>query len=229
MGAPELQFVEDFSQATVGAVAAPWKPQKPDTAWSVAELDRPRQNQDFWPAVLSPTMHVAFPVMDRDPRTGRLYVVYRQGYTHAPGLAPRDGAVMLVTSDDDGQTWSRPRCIYKDPDRDDRNAAIGVGKDGTLVVCWDQYLHRWHERALAIVSKDGGETWSEPIRLGRTENLVCRGRPIELSDGRWLFPLYSHYGVDDIGDYAVLVDLATGEQEQALLPNEPEDLGSGDE
>ncbi|MBC7287447.1 MAG: exo-alpha-sialidase [Armatimonadetes bacterium] len=227
MSRPDFCLSEDFSGCAAGPVAGRWSAPA-DTGWQFRELDRPAQNKEFWPAVYSPRMHVAFPVMDRCPQTGRLYVVYRQGYTHVPNSAARDGAVMMVTSDDGGETWSRPRCIYSDPDRDDRNAAVGVMRNGTVVVCWDQYLHGWHHRTLYMLSRDGGRTWTTPQRLGRTENLVSRSRPVELSDGRLLFPLYAHYGTEDLGCFAVFVDPATGEQEQVFVGRDPT-TDTGDE
>lgn len=229
MAEPQVIMADDFSGYGPGPVQGRWQPVGERTEWRISELDRPRENREVWPIVESPTMHVAFPVMARCPRTGRLYVVYRHGYTHAPNLAPRDGAIMMLTSDDGGHTWSNPRCIFDDPNYDDRNAAVSVMSDGTVVVCWDQYLKRWHHRALYMVSGDGGETWSEPRRLGRTENLTCRSRAIELSNGLWLFPIYSHYGPGPLGSFALLMDPATGEQQQVLIPNEPEELAGGDE
>ncbi|MGD9517947.1 MAG: sialidase family protein [Armatimonadota bacterium] len=229
MSAPGIQCYEDFAQGKDGHVPERWCALSSASSWAVRRLSRPPQNHDFRPVVDSPVLHVAFPVMARCAVTGRLYVVYRQGYTHATSLAARDGVVMMVTSDDDGRTWSHPRCIFSDPDMDDRNAAVGVTGDGTVLVCWDQYLGRWHHRALAMASRDGGETWSEPIRLGEMENLACRGRPIELSDGSWLFPVYCHYGTQALASFAVLLDPATGRQEQAAIPNEPAELGGGDE
>ncbi len=229
MAGPELQLGDAFQDQEIGRVGGAWRAACGETGWSIREMARPRQNHDFWPIVTSPTMHVAFPIMDRCPASGRLYVVYRQGYTHATQLAPRDGVIMMVTSDDAGRTWSPPRCIYNDPDYDDRNAAVGVMGDGTVVVCWDQYLHAWHQRALVMMSRDGGESWSQAARLGTTENLTCRSRPIELSDGRCLLPIYCHYGTEHNASFALLMDLASGEQEQIAIPNEPAELGSGEE
>ena len=227
MGRPELQFVATFSDVPLGMPPPPWESRVGD-GWRISALSRPRINREFWPAVDSPTMHVAFPVIAACPRTGRLYVVYRQGFSHAPDLAARDGAIMMVTSDDDGETWSRPRCIFDDPDIDDRNPAVGVTRDGTVVVCFDQYKRGWHPRAAYIVSRDGGKTWSDPQTLGAFDNLTCRSRPIELSSGEIVFPVYRYSG-DLLGGYAVFVNLQTGEQEQRTVCGYEEDMPPADE
>ncbi len=205
---PQAVVHEDFSGCQPGGTLPEgWQA---DESWRIENLCRPRPNREFWPAVEHPTMHLAFPTVCRDA-SGTLYLVYRQGLTHAAHVAPRDGCIMLATSSDGGETWSRPRCIFDHPDYDDRNAAILAASDGRLVVCFDQYMARWHWRAVYITSSDGGLTWSSPQPLGDVENLTCRGRPIELSDGRWLFPVYSHYGPQP-GCYAVFVDPDTGRQ-----------------
>jgi len=214
---------EDFRGHITGKPpGAPWEV-SPDSPWRVEHLLRPKVNRRTWPAVDSPHMHVAFPGLARDP-SGRLYLVYREGYTHATYTSGRDGRIMLATSDDGGHTWSRPRVIQDDPDCDDRNAAVEVMPDGSLVVCWDQYLRRWHRGAWYKVSRDGGKTWSEPVRLGNTPNLTCRSRPVALKDGSWLFPVYCHFGGKEIvGTYVVLVDPGTGRQEQIPVTREAGD------
>lgn len=227
MGAPGLQFVETFANAVPGDLQPPWQAD-PGSRWRISSLSRPRTNREFWPVVDSPHMHVAFPVMAACPKTGRLYVVYRQGYTHATHLSARDGAIMMVTSDDDGETWSRPRCIFDDPDIDDRNPAVGVTRDGVVVVCFDQYKRGWHPRAAYIISRDGGETWSEAQTLGDLDNLTCRSRPIELSTGEVVFPVYRYSG-GLLGGYAVFVDLETGSQEQRTVCGYEEGLPPADE
>ncbi|MCX7599732.1 MAG: glycoside hydrolase, partial [Armatimonadetes bacterium] len=227
MGASELQLVEDFAKATPGALPPPWRGD-PESAWRISLLGRPRINREFWPAVDSPHMHVAFPVIAACPKTGRLYVVYRQGYTHASHMSARDGAIMMVTSDDDGETWSRPRCIFDDPDIDDRNPAVAVLDDGTVVVCFDQYKRHWHFRAAYISSCDGGNTWSEAQTLGDFDNLTCRSRPIQLSTGEVVFPVY-RYTAGLLGGYAVFVDMETGRQEQRTVCGYEEDLPPADE
>lgn len=227
MATPRLEFVETFANARPGNLPPPWQAER-EGGWRISYLSRPSINREFWPAVDSPHMHVAFPVIAACPKTGRLYVVYRQAYTHVCELSARDGAIMMVTSDDDGETWSRPRCIFDDPDIDDRNPAIAVLRDGTLVVCFDQHKRGWHPRALYIVSRDGGRTWSEARTLGAFDNLTCRSRPIELSTGEVVFPVYRYSG-GLLGGYAVFVDLQTGEQEQRTVCGYDEGLPPADE
>jgi hypothetical protein len=69
-----------------------------------------------------------FPVAIR-LHDGRIAVVMRGGAGHL-GLA---GRLDMIFSSDEGKTWSKP-VVVNDSPIDDRNPALGVAKDGTLVV-----------------------------------------------------------------------------------------------
>jgi len=84
------------------------------------------------------------------------------------------GRLELVRSRDRGATWLPPSVIA-DSDRDDRNPAVGVTREGTLVVayhvqgCYDEQGR--HDRRLGnmdtfiIRSHDGGHSWERPRKL----------------------------------------------------------------
>jgi hypothetical protein len=96
--------------------------------------------------------------------------VLRGGAGHV-GLA---GRLEMVRSRDGGATWLPPS-VVADSERDDRNPAVGVTSEGTLVVA---YHHQGsyneegrYDRKLSIVdtfvvrSHDGGHSWEHPRRL----------------------------------------------------------------
>lgn len=157
--------------------------------WSVKPLAQHRANRKAVVAVES-NRHVAFPGICKT-KTGTLLVVYREGLTHASGR-PEDGRIMLVRSNDNGKTWSKPELVYDDTEMDARNAAISCMNDGTICVIFDKYLNkngrRAHHWAWLLTSSDEGYTWSEPRKISKTENVHTRSRSLDLGCGKWLIP-----------------------------------------
>ena len=161
--------------------------------WTRKPLTRPERNRTAIPAVTS-ERHVAFPGICK-AKSGQLIVIYRQGYSHASGN-PDDGQVMLVRSADLGKTWGKPELVYDDPNIDDRNAAVGCMDDGTLVVIFDKYgrdardpkRRGGHHWAWMTTSSDEGRTWTEPVKISKTENVHTRSRVLDLGNGKWLVP-----------------------------------------
>jgi hypothetical protein len=87
------------------------------------------------------------------------------------------GRLDVVRSADGGRTWSPP-VIVADSERDDRNPALGVASDGTIIVAyhwqgsytpegkWDPASNRVDTRI--VRSYDGGRTWTDDELLGYT-------------------------------------------------------------
>ena len=92
----------------------------------------------------------------------------------------------MVTSDDDGKTWSEPRNLTRELKKEEWHLfapAPGNGialKDGTLVMPTQGRDAEGLPFSNITYSKDGGKTWtvSEPARQDTTECAV-----VELSDG----------------------------------------------
>ena len=68
-------------------------------------------------------------------------------------------------------------------------------------VVWLFYVVRhgatWStSRIEARISRDGAATWSDPIQLHDAEGMMVRNRPIVLSDGDYLLPVYIERGDD---------------------------------
>jgi hypothetical protein len=121
------------------------------------------------------------------------------------------GKTVLNVSRDDGRTWSPPRVIQDSP-IDDRDAGIvhlggksllvswfrsdtrRNAKDGWLPAAeretWPEVFEDWTDElvtslvgAWTMVSDDGGETWSEPVR----SPVSAPHGPIKLADGDLLY------------------------------------------
>lgn len=105
--------------------------------------------------------------------------------------SPRGGRGHVMHSDDQGQTWSEPETLI-DTDCDDRQPSILELDDGTLLCTFFTY---WlsqsrvggEHHAKYILSRDKGESWSEPMDVIKGSPLrgsFSNGPAIQLSDGK---------------------------------------------
>ena len=122
----------------------------------------------------------------------RLVCVFREGTRHNTNPAPRPPEVLMWTeSNDDGKTWSTARVLIDPDGTHERNASVASLPDGSLMVVYDVRtpdLSRYD--AMAVVSRDGGASWGEPV-------IVCEGggtrcAAIGLTTGDILIPIYTH-------------------------------------
>jgi len=129
------------------------------------------------------------PSLARSPE-GRLWAIWYAGRT---GAEDRNNYVLLVTSGDDGQTWSEA-VLAIDPDREGPVRAfdpqIWLAPDGRLWLFWAQAID--HDGTVAGVwtitaeHPDAAQPhWSPPRRL--TDGIMM-GKPTVLSDGTWVLP-----------------------------------------
>jgi hypothetical protein len=119
---------------------------------------------------------------------GRLWALWYAGGPDEPG----EGAgnyVLLVTSEDDGGTWSSPRLVL-DPPGPVRayDPCLWHDPQGRLWLFWAQSYHLWDGRSgvWAIVtenSSDENPRWSAPRRLC---DGIMMNKPTVLSSGEWL-------------------------------------------
>src|SRR6185437_8156173 len=118
---------------------------------------------------------------------GRLWATWYSGGKGEGG----QNYVLLVTSNDDGKTWSSPIVVI-DPPGEVRayDPCLWHDPQGRLWLFWAQSYQWWDGRSgvWAITTKDSGSehpTWSEPRRLS---DGIMMNKPTVLHSGAWLMP-----------------------------------------
>ncbi|HOP77811.1 MAG TPA: sialidase family protein [Thermogutta sp.] len=129
--------------------------------------------------------------IERTPK-GRIWACWVAG-----GDSPK-AFFVLATSDDDGETWSKPRLVIDSHSKNlpmDRTVIIGnlwTDPLGRLWLFFDQTMHHFDGRAgiWATVCNnpdDARPQWSPPRRIWHGSML---NKPIVLSTGEWVLPIY---------------------------------------
>jgi len=126
-------------------------------------------------------------------RGGAIVIVYRSGAGHQ---GPK-GDLVSTRSTDNGRTWSAPVPVAVDPNADDRNPALGIAPDGTLVCAF--YWRQSREGAEPIsktafvYSSNEGRSWTKPVFAPETAewNIYSPfGRILTLKTGQMVLPIY---------------------------------------
>ncbi|HUW16324.1 MAG TPA: sialidase family protein, partial [Actinomycetes bacterium] len=121
---------------------------------------------------------------------GRLWALWYAGGPDEPGEGPGN-YVVLVTSGDDGRTWSAPKLVV-DPPGPVRayDPCLWHDPQGRLWLFWAQSYQWWDGRSgvWAIVTENSDQEsprWSPPRRLC---DGIMMNKPTVLSSGEWLLP-----------------------------------------
>lgn len=132
-------------------------------------------------------MFQGIPAIERT-RKGRLWAGwYAGGATEDPF-----NYIPLVTSADDGKTWSAPKLVVDIPDFGrtwDPN--LWLAPDGRLWFFWTQSVGHWDGRGGVwyMVTENGdaeSPKWSKPKRLA---DGVLLNKPVVLKSGTWMLPV----------------------------------------
>jgi predicted neuraminidase len=142
----------------------------------------------------TPTGPYKHPASITELSNGDLYLVY---YGGADEYAIQTG-VYGSRYTQSSKTWSPPKLIASDPFRSVGNGVIWQAPDDAV---WLFYVVRWGDtwstsRIQAKVSRDNAATWSDSFVVSETVGMMVRGRPIVLSNGDYLLPIYHEVGND---------------------------------
>ena len=124
-------------------------------------------------------------------QSGRLWACWVAG-----GDSPK-AFFVLATSDDDGETWSKPRLVVDAHDKSlpaERSVLVGnlwTDPLGRLWLIFDQSMDMFDGRAgvwVAVCENPDAEepTWSKPRRIWHG---VTLNKPTVLSTGQWMLPI----------------------------------------
>ena len=147
-------------------------------------LEPPHLIADPWPTHIPPTTRQGVAGVERTAK-GRLWAVYGRDVE-----SPQNYQI-LVSSDDDGRTWSEPRLmILTRKGVRAMSACVWIDPRGRLWVFWGQSFGRQDGRygVWATVADDPDATspaWSAPRRIG---DGILLNKPTALSNGDWLLP-----------------------------------------
>jgi predicted neuraminidase len=146
----------------------------------------------FGPEV--PTGRYKHPASMTELRNGDFYLVYYGG----DGEYALDTGVFGSRLARGSKTWTPPKRIAHDPFNSLGNAVVWQAPDGLV---WLFYVVRFgdtwsNSRVAAKISADGAETWSDASMLVAEEGTLVRNRPLVLSTGEYLLPLYHETGND---------------------------------
>jgi predicted neuraminidase len=128
--------------------------------------------------------------MERTPR-GRLWACWVAG-----GDSPK-AYFVLATSDDKGETWSKPRLVVDSHDKNlpaERSILVGnlwTDPLGRLWLIFDQSMDMFDGRAGVWMTRcenpdDEQPRWTEPKRIWHG---VTLNKPTVLSTGEWMLPI----------------------------------------
>jgi predicted neuraminidase len=151
-----------------------------------------RLERVFGPEV--PTGRYKHPASMTELRNGDLYLVYYGGDgEYAPGAAVFGARLRKGTT-----IWPAPRAIAHDPFRSLGNAVVWQAPDD---VVWLFYVVRYGatwstSRIQAKISRDNAESWSDAFMISQDEGMMVRNRPIVLTTGDYLLPVYQEKGHD---------------------------------
>jgi AraC-like DNA-binding protein len=131
-------------------------------------------------------MFQGIPAIERT-RGGRLWAAF---YSGGKGEGA-ENCVLLVTSGDDGHTWTSPILVVDPPGKVRAfDPCLWIDPLGRLWLCWAQSYGLYDGRCgvWAIVCdwpESAQPLWTKPRRIG---NGVMLNKPTVLSTGDWLFP-----------------------------------------
>jgi predicted neuraminidase len=104
-----------------------------------------------------------------------------------------DSRILWSKIEPEATDWSWPEVLYDDPDLSEGNPALWVGEDDTFYLFFASILgDGWNQAGIRLTeSTDLGQSWSAPKMLRSQYCWMPRHRPVRLTNGDLLLPLYN--------------------------------------
>ena len=202
-----------------------------------------------------------FPSIAKAPG-GVMYVAFRQAPDRRDELekkwahVDRDAIGVIMSSDDNGVTWSKPEAFYKNENHSLQDPIVNVLSDGTILITfflWEivpaedkkkiaeleagdigyRVLEdgsiAYVEGAYTLISHDGGKKYEGPYPVAN--GVCCSGRAVEMPDGSLLFPVYGVRKGDPVTSSEIYIskDKGISWEPYSMLWKDPEGAHNADE
>ena len=120
--------------------------------------------------------------------------------------APRGGRMHIISSDDQGLTWSSPS-ILANTEYDDRSPSILELDNGVLFCTFFNFWYPDHLRAAYMLSHDVGKSWTQPRTLPDhpVGTAFSSGPAIQLSSGELIWAVEEGSFVESFGPETIAV------------------------
>ncbi|HYC54691.1 MAG TPA: sialidase family protein [Candidatus Binatia bacterium] len=158
-------------------------------------------------------------------RGGKKILAGWEAYSSLGGTIGMDWDVLIADSSDGGQTWSQPRPLApsragSDGFAGDESLSLATSGNGRWMAVWTAYVGKVGDEEddwdiLTASSKDGGQTWSDPVSLNgpfKTDtHRDLQPRIVHDGAGRWVALWYSKdsMGKTKGSDSDLLVSVST--------------------
>src|SRR5436309_3166842 len=136
----------------------------------VVDVSRDTTAQNETPVAVNPRNSMTVAKHPGSPYYGSVYVTWVQ----FNGLKGTHSPVQVAVSRDGARSFSTPSKVTQGPIRNNQDARIAIGPDGTLYLTFDNGIQGGKGTANYVaVSRDGGASWSTPVVFALYNNPVC--------------------------------------------------------
>lgn len=123
--------------------------------------------------------------------------------TGGPTEPHNDNYVVIMRSNDEGKTWSKPEKLFSHKRRGVWVTEIFTGGEAPMMIVHTYDGTNPYKELQTFVSYtyDNGKTWTEPVTITPYANGCSIRKGIVLSNGEYLFPVYFTRLYEGFGDF----------------------------
>lgn len=123
--------------------------------------------------------------------------------TGGPTEPHNENYVVIVRSEDEGKTWSKPEKLFDNARRGVWVTEIFTAGEAPMMVVHTYNAEVPYKELQTFVSYtyDNGKTWTAPVSMAPHSSGLCIRKGFVLSNGDYFFPVYFTRIKDRFGDY----------------------------